>query len=634
MPAVIANAPVPVQPVRKPVPIRRKALSKAAKAHLPRWMVVRRHMVLTPTVTTKFVNEQLALVASERAYVITEAKKALAGIPAPRLQSMGHAFIGLRITDSRNWVGDNLLLTLEAPMSGDALPKTQLRGGDVVEIDEPGGGKVMKIYDDVNDSDYLSGVILSISRDRVVLVISSKEKIPTAWNGRLTIKMLVNDIPFRRTLNSLCDLIEMPHPRPSLHMVAFSNQLPKFVNPLLADAKMLDKSLNKSQRDAVRLALAVKDIAMIHGPPGTGKTHTLLEIIRQLVGEGKRILVCGPSNVSVDNLVERLGKLRTIPIVRIGHPARILPAAAEFGIDHLANNNHVDDHTYAVQQEIDGLVAQLGQLSLNAERGHVCAKIRTLNKRRQTLRPRTAYQIIANARVVLSTLSGAASNKLAQNKAKFDVVIIDESTQATEAECWIAAQKAPKLILAGDHQQLPPTIKSAGDPKQAGGQGSQLQFTMFERLREKLGDRFCQMLTTQYRMHEDIMKVSSERLYDGRLVADKSVATHVLNDLEHVVENVDTKSPIAFIDTSGTELFESHEAAQGNPGDPSVPHAELGSLANKGEAEFAVEQVKRLIESGVPATDIAVISPYAGQVRLLKLMLRDRYPGVEIGSVD
>ncbi|KAJ2022262.1 hypothetical protein GGI06_001892 [Coemansia sp. S85] len=637
MPGVVPTTSAPAQPAAKPVPIRRKPLSKAAKAHLPRWMVVRRHMVLSPTLATGFINEQLDLIASERTYVIDEAKKALAGIPAPRLQSMGHAFIGLRITDSRHWVGDNLLLTLEAPMAGDVLPKTQLRGGDVVEIDEPGGGKVMKIYEDVNDSEYLSGVILSISRDRVVLVINAKDAIPTAWNGRLTIKMLVNDIPFRRTLNSLCNLIELPYPRPHLHMVAFSDQQAKFVNPLLANSKMFDQSLNRSQRDAVRLALATQDVALIHGPPGTGKTHTLLEIIRQLVNEGKRVLVCGPSNVSVDNLVERLGKLRTIPIVRIGHPARILPAAAEFGLDYLANNIHADDRTYAIQREIDELAAQLGQLSIKVERNKVQAKIRTLNRRRHTLRPRTAYQVIASARVVLSTLSGAASTMLAGCKAKFDVVVIDESTQATEAECWIAAQKAPKLILAGDHQQLPPTIKSAGDPmvKKTDGQGSQrLQYTMFERLRAKLDKRFCQMLTTQYRMHADIMKVSSERLYDGLLVADKSVATHVLNDLAYVSANVHTKRPIVYIDTSGQNLFESHEAAQSSSGGLPVPQTELGSLTNKGEAELAKDQVVRLVALGVLPTDIAVISPYAGQVRLLKLMLRDAYPGVEIGSVD
>ncbi|KAJ1650793.1 hypothetical protein GGF38_005742, partial [Coemansia sp. RSA 25] len=349
-------------------------------------------------------------------------------------------------------------------------------------------------------------------------------------------------------------------------------------------------------------------VAMIHGPPGTGKTHTLLEIIRQLVSEGKRILVCGPSNVSVDNLVERLGKLRTIPIVRIGHPARILPAAAEFGLDYLVAHNTEDERTYAVQQEIDGLVAQLGQLSITAARSQVQAKIRTLSKRRQTYKPRTAYQIIANAQVVLSTLSGAASPMLARNKAKFDVVIIDEATQATEAECWIAAQKAPKLILAGDHQQLPPTIKSVGDPTSSndGGPDSKLlQFTMFERLREKLGEEFCQMLTTQYRMHADIMKVSSERLYDGRLVADTSVAAHILSDLPHVQETGDTKTPIVYIDTSGHQLYESHEATQSSSGDLAVQQTEIGSLTNKGEAELAVYQVGKLIVAGVPATDIA-----------------------------
>ncbi|KAJ2464251.1 hypothetical protein GGI02_005033 [Coemansia sp. RSA 2322] len=414
----------------------------------------------------------------------------------------------------------------------------------------------------------------------------------------------------------------------------------RFAYPLLSNANMLDQSLNRSQKDAVRLALAAGEIALIHGPPGTGKTHTLLEIIRQFVRQGQRILVCGPSNVSVDNLAERLGKLRSMSLVRVGHPARILPGAAKYGLDYQINSKDKSERSNAIREEIDVLTLFLQQCTVNEDHRQLGAQIKKLKRREEAFRPKEADQIIAGAQVVLSTLNGAASPVLASSRVFFDVVIIDEATQTTEAECWIAAQKAPKLILAGDHHQLPPTVMSVGDPTLNVKRGSrrgpeQLQFTMFERMREKLDKRFCQMLTTQYRMNQQIMKVSAERLYGGLLVADESVAKHVLSSLPHVRETKSTRAPIVYINTAGCGLRESQEETQFRKAQGSMlDQSEVRSKVNVGEADLAVLYVDELIAAGVPAKDIALISPYGGQVRLLKMLLRAKYPDLEIGSVD
>ncbi|KAJ2471520.1 hypothetical protein EV174_005948, partial [Coemansia sp. RSA 2320] len=190
VPATLASARA------RPAPSRRKKLSKAAKTHLPRWTVVQTSMEIQPSVFSSFANDQLDLMVTERAFVINEAKASLAGMSAPTLQSLGLAFIGLRVTESSPWIGANVLLTLEAPVPGASLQHTQLRGGDVIEVDEPKGGKLLKVYDgEDGDDDYFSGVILSISRTRIILVISSRDVLPDEWSGRLTIKKLINDVP-------------------------------------------------------------------------------------------------------------------------------------------------------------------------------------------------------------------------------------------------------------------------------------------------------------------------------------------------------------------------------------------------------------------------------------------------------
>lgn len=220
--------------------------------------------------------------------------------------------------------------------------------------------------------------------------------------------------------------------------------------------------------------------------------------------------------------------------------------------------------------------------------------------------------ILRNANVILSTLTGSASHQLKNHN--FDVVIIDEASQALEAECWIPILKGKLLILAGDHLQLPPTIKSTGLTAKS------LELTLFERLLESHGSKIKTLLNTQYRMNEVIMRFSSDYFYDSKLICGPGVGDRLLKDLDGVERNDFTLYPVIYIDTQGYDYEEITTSDE--------------SKENKGEAQCAVDCVEILISSNMDPSSIAVISPYDGQVRLLKSMLYPKYSKIEIGTVD
>ncbi|KAJ2400383.1 hypothetical protein GGI23_002066 [Coemansia sp. RSA 2559] len=599
-----------------------------------------------PTSISEFTKKHTALVEKERDYEIEQSQALLSNLQPTHLQRLGYALVGLRITMTRTGLGGKTLLTLEAAVTGNSLPPATFRAGDIVGLEAPGGSKPTR---DTKDEKKLSGVVVSASETKIVVALSSDadDLVPNTWHERCTIKKLANDITYKRILFALRDLAAVSgnERRPHLYDVLFGDG----VDPLFHSSEaekgdalvFFDPSLNESQRAAVRLAVAAEDVALIHGPPGTGKTHTIIEVIRQLVKCGKRLLVCGPSNVSVDNLVERLGRLREFPMVRLGHPARLLPAAVAHSLDSQTRNSNQGDMLKDVRKEMDKALARISKCKRYEERRELYALVKNLRKEYREREAKVVEQTIGASQVVLSTLSGAASRDLVKNRGKFDVVIIDEATQAMEGECWIASLQAPKVILAGDHHQLPPTIKSLNDSSDGGtdknGGCALLETTMFERVRALFGETVCCMLTTQYRMHQDIMKVSSDRLYDGRLAADLAVAAHVLSDLQHVESTDSTDVPLVLVDTAGSGMYEATE----DPGEAGEGGARLArslldtdSKLNQGEADLVAQHVDDLIAAGVLPEEIAVISPYNAQVRLLKSLIREKHPAVEIGSVD
>jgi ATP-dependent RNA/DNA helicase IGHMBP2 len=372
--------------------------------------------------------------------------------------------------------------------------------------------------------------------------------------------------------------------------------------------------LNDSQREAVEFALAAADVAIIHGPPGTGKTTTVVELIRQAAARGEKVLACAPSNLAVDNMLEKLvaGGEKAI---RLGHPARVLKELQEHTLDLL-----VDAHPdVAIARR---LIKEANQLFDKADRftrakplpgakAQMRAEARGLLADARRIESQVADHLLDSATVLCATLTGLDPQVLGDRA--FDLVVIDEAAQAIEPACWIPLLRAGRVVLAGDHCQLPPTIIS----KEASREG--LIVSLMERLIRDLGIDISRRLTTQYRMHESIMGFSSDAFYESSLVPDASVKEHLLTDIPDVVPGPLTSAPLTFIDTAGAGYDEELE-----------PDGE--SRRNLQEAELVGRQVQALLDAGVLPRDIAVIAPYSAQVRLLRGQLT--IDGLEIDTVD
>lgn len=367
-------------------------------------------------------------------------------------------------------------------------------------------------------------------------------------------------------------------------------------------------ALNEEQRAALDLADRALDLALVHGPPGTGKTTVLVEVIRRAVARGERVLACAPSNLAVDNLLERL-VAAGIDGVRVGHPARVLESL----LDHT-----LEARTAAHERSriAAGLVAEALALRRSASRrkqrrgpgrfseARVAEReARGLLAEARELEAQAQAEVLDRAPVVLATLTGLEGRALAGRR--FPLAVIDEATQAVEPAAWLALLRAGRAVLAGDHLQLPPTVLSAA--AQAGGLG----ISLFERLVALHGDAVKVTLTEQHRMNEAIMRFPSEALYGGALRAHPAVAHHALDG-----------APLEVIDTSGRGFEES--TPEGSD-----------SRENEGEALLVAAEVERVLALGVAPADVAVISPYDGQVQRLRALLSARVDqGLEVDTVD
>lgn len=443
----------------------------------------------------------------------------------------------------------------------------------------------------------------------------------------------------RQTMEKMAKMTESDHSH--FMRVAFGHTTP--LRPDYEDigpVDFIDPTLNDSQKDAIRFALASKDISLIHGPPGTGKTHTIIELIMQMILRKKKILVCGPSNISVDNIVERLAP-KKVPVVRIGHPARLLPSVLEHSLEVLTQTSDAASIVKDVRKEIDDKQASIRKTRTGRERRAIYDDLKQLRKEFRDRESKCVDNLVRESSVAVATLHGAGGHQLKNQK--FDVVIIDEASQALEAQCWIPLLSAEKVVLAGDHLQLPPTVKSTNlksqqkkenqdkTPKKEILKGVSLERTLFDRLLSLHGPGIKQMLTTQYRMHEKIMRFPSDELYESKLIAADEVEARLLADLPYETQGTDdTQEPLVFWDTQGGDFPEKAE-------DKEIGQKEvlLGeSKSNEMEALVAARHVDNLVEAGIRPEDIAVITPYNGQLALLSQMLREKYPGLELGSVD
>lgn len=352
--------------------------------------------------------------------------------------------------------------------------------------------------------------------------------------------------------------------------------------------------LNPTQEQAVNEVLRAKDVAIVHGPPGTGKTTTLVEAINETLMRESQVLVCAQSNMAVDWISEKLVD-RGIPVLRIGNPSRVNDKMLGFTYERRFEAHPDYPQLWAIRKAIRELRAQ--RRRGGSENYH--QKLERLKSRATELELRINSELFNEARVIASTLVGS-NNRLMQGQ-KFNTLFIDEAAQALEAACWIAIRRASRVILAGDHCQLPPTVKSMAALK--GGLGK----TLMERIVERK-PAVVTLLKVQYRMNEEIMRFSSDWFYHGEVVGAPQVSHRGILDYD---------IPIDWIAVEG-EAGEGGEEFVGNS---------FGRV-NKREAELTLDVLRRyIVKIGKRRVldeqiDVGVISPYRAQVQYLRALIK------------
>ncbi|KAI8782193.1 DNA-binding protein SMUBP-2 [Biomphalaria glabrata] len=568
------------------------------------------------TTVSQFVIKTLDLVEKEKEEAL--ARDAIEHLSIEELVYIGKCIVNLKISEYQSgfFGRTTMVLTFTNALDLDEpLPFHKITPGSIVGLTLTQSPR--------SDSSLSEGLVSFVNPWKIEVVFDEYRDVIELSDAHIyKLTKLSNDVTYRRLKSALEDLLEKSRGGPWQRLINTLFGIEDISIPGEYDSfKFGNKKLDDYQKEAVKFALNQKEIAIIHGPPGTGKTTTVVELIIQAVRQGLKVLVTAPSNVAVDNITERLGKYQVIDIIRIGHPARFLPQVRKHSLDFRIEE-YLDT---SIRSDINNCLNRLKNCTNLAERRNLTIHLNLLIRRSKEKEEAAAEYLMPKADVVLATLTSASRdgkgpmNYLADDH--FDLVVIDECSQAIEAACWIGILQGKRCVLAGDHLQLPPTILS----REAEAEG--LKITLMERLMKTVfklkHNEVVKMLHIQYRMHQDIMAWSSETLYAGQLEAHHSVATHLLKDLKHVaVEYVEeTNFPLLLIDTAGCDV-------------PELNNPEEVSKANEGEVEIVVNRVEELISYGVKPSEIAVISPYNFQVKLIRLQLCSRYFDLEVKTVD
>ena len=360
--------------------------------------------------------------------------------------------------------------------------------------------------------------------------------------------------------------------------------------------------LNPSQQEAIQKTLEAQEVSIIHGPPGTGKTTTLVEAIIETLQRETQVLVCAPSNAAVDWISEQLMR-RGIHVLRVGNPLRMSDEMLDCSYER-RYAAHPDYHElWSIRKELRGDKGEL--------RG---VKRQKLESRALELEIKINADLFEQARVVSCTLIGSAYRIM--ERRRFSTLFIDEAAQALEPACWAAVLRADRVVMGGDHQQLPPTVKSLAAAK--GG----LADTMMQKV-VGLWPRAVSLLTVQYRMNEEIMAFPSRWFYHGRLQAAPEAADRLVSPLD---------TPLMWLDTSTLD-YEEHEGRN-------------KSISNSQEARLVIQTLRDYIEMVSPQkveserVDFGIITPYRGQARLIRRLLKMQHyfrklkRHITVGTVD
>jgi superfamily I DNA and/or RNA helicase len=463
-------------------------------------------------------------------------------------------------------------------------------------------GKPVRLFSnasDNHDEDSVHGVINMVKDLEMIMTLNSDDLPEWIYQGKLGVHLLFDENSYREMENALLYVIQSRDERISqLKNILLGDSIARFNT----DFSVYIPQLNESQNKALNLVQNSLDVAIIHGPPGTGKTTTLVQTILQILKTEDQVLVCAPSNTAVDLLVEKLGE-QMVDVVRIGNPARVTQDLLSKTLDaRIAHHTYYKD-LKTIRKKADEFRNLAHKYKRNfgyEERQQRKLLFNEADKLRDEAEQLSFFitnDILSKSKVIASTLVGANSYILKGKR--FRTVFIDEAAQALEPASWIPIMKAERVVFAGDHCQLPPTIKSY-EAARAG-----LSITLFEKAINR--NKADIMLLEQYRMNTQIMNFPSRQFYENRLKANAAVAEGIIFPADLAVE---------FIDTAGSGFFEQ------------IDH-ETRSISNQEEASLLVRhflQYCNLLEAMAITEEVrntGIISPYKAQVSLLRESLTD-----------
>ncbi|EKP03528.1 AAA domain protein [Leptospira kirschneri str. 2008720114] len=450
------------------------------------------------------------------------------------------------------------------------------------------------------NEDRIRAILVSLHKEKIKISI---EEVPEwAEEGKCFLDLLPDETSYKEMFHAL-DVLGSATKGTRLYVNR--ELLLGYVKPDLISIRDSDRSrilgristfLNESQKNAVVHSVLSEDVMIIHGPPGTGKTTTLTEIVSQLVAEEKKILVSAPTNSACDLLVESISA-RGISVLRLGHPARVNEIAIHSTLDYKLFHHPDGKLLNEYRKDVIEISKQAKKLKRNfgekerEERKNLFMEVKELKKTIRSMEIGLIDSLVSSHPVIVSTPVASARDIL-ENRT-FDFCVLDESSQALEPAFWIPILKSDRVILAGDHKQLPPTLFS---------EKNSLETTLFEKAAERLeshGRVF--LLDTQYRMKEEIVSFPSKEFYSDILKSGRP-------EKEKIPETFPFLNAFQWIDTAGTD---SEEVIIDD------------SISNPFEADLQVRLCFLLKENDWPEEEITILSPYRAQVRLISEKLKD-----------
>ncbi|CAM4581695.1 unnamed protein product [Leuciscus chuanchicus] len=463
-----------------------------------------------------FVSKTLELLQEEREAELEETRAWQENLSPKNLQHKGVFLMKLQIGSQHTGMYGRRLIVFEPRKSigPSVLPSNTFGPGDIIGLYQSEG----------QPSELGSGVVTRVTQASLTVAFDdTQDSLNLDRDGLYNLMKLANNVTYRRLSKALKSLNGYSNgPASYLISVLFGYSEPG----ILSHQHVLEFSntgLDNSQKEAVSFAMSQKDVAIIHGPPGTGKTTTVVEVILQAVKQEQKILCCAPSNVAVDNLVERLVKSK-VKVLRLGHPARLLESIQKHSLDavlaHSDNTNIISD----IRKDMDKAFNEMKKARDKGQRSNLKREIGELRRELRTREETAITQILKRADVILATNTGNAASK-------------------------------------------------------------GLSVSLMERLIKKYGDSVVRMLTTQYRMNSAIMQWASEQMYQGKLFAHPSVEKHLLRDLAGVADVEETRIPLLLIDTAGcglNEMEDTDEQSKGNQGEVDIVALHIKALTEAG----------------------------------------------------